>query len=140
MQELTMPNEPARGQTDPMSPIVRLSRFSKALSEEEHGKRSRYETTRWTVYGVDATGAERIYVEHASEEEHTAWQASDPLWQTAQSEMLRRLMANPSTRDVVIQVNLKAAIDQGDIETAKTLFDGLSEAAKARLMTGHRDE
>lgn len=92
---------------------------------------------RWTVYGIDAAGVERVYVEHASEDEHKAWQASDPLWHMAHSAIIRRLLENPSTCDLVLQVNIKAAIDQGDLETAKQLFDGLSNAAKARLMAPH---
>ena len=89
---------------------------------------------RWTVYGMDAAGVERIYVEHTSEDDHKAWQASDPLWQMAQSAIIRRLLENPSTRDLVLQVNIKAAIDRGDQETAKRLFDELSNEAQARLM------
>lgn len=60
-------------------PIARISRMSHSVSMAGRGKRQRAETHRWTVYGVGADGVERVYVEHATDEEREAWRANDPL-------------------------------------------------------------
>jgi hypothetical protein len=118
-------------------PIIRLTRFSSAHTPQRDATQPDHVI--WTVYGVDARGEECVYVEHASEDEHMAWQASDPLWHEAHAAMIRRLLRNPSTRDVVLQVNIKAAIDSGDLDTAVQLFEHLSSATQQRLLEPSRD-
>lgn len=59
-------------------PIVRLTHWSVAYSDTGRGIRRRAEASRWTIYGIDADGVKRIYVEHTAEAEHDAWRASDP--------------------------------------------------------------
>lgn len=119
--------------------ILRLTRFSTAYSHQ--GRRgSQPECIRWTIYGVDASGVEHVYVEHTSEDEHMAWRAADPLWHEAQTAMIRQLLNNPATRDLVLQVNIKAAIDSGDMDTAVLLAGHLSAEARQRLLELSRDE
>ena len=119
--------------------IVRLTRFSAAHTQQRHDA-TQPERVSWTVYGVDACGEERVYVEHASEDEHMAWSAADPLWREAQAAMIRHLLQNPGTRDVVLQVNIKAAIDSGDTDTVTLLFEHLSSATKQRLLGRAQNE
>jgi hypothetical protein len=106
--------------------IVCITSLSVSASEVGRGKDRRTETTRFTVYGADASGRERVYVEHTSEEEHVAWRASDPLWREALSAMVDRLLADPATRDTVLQINIAAALEEGDTETAITPAKALS--------------
>jgi hypothetical protein len=110
----------------PERPIVRITRLSIASSDTGRGKNRHTVPTRFTVYGVDASGNERVYVEHTSEQEHEAWRASDPLWHQAQGAMFDKLLANPSTRDTVLQINIAAALKDGDTETAAKLAQRLS--------------
>ena len=113
--------------------IVRISRFSVASTLKGRGRQQR-EEQHWTVCGVDTNGVEYIYVEHATEEEHEAWRATDPLWREAQSALIGRLLRNQSTRDLVLQINIKAAVDAGDTETALALTRHLSPEALHRLI------
>ena len=115
--------------------IVRLSRLSVAGSGSDENDESEH----WTVYGVDACGEERVYVEHWTREEHERWRASDPLWREAQRGLIDHLLENPGTRDLVIQLNAKAALEAGDTHTAAKLAAHLSEAAKARLRQASSD-
>jgi len=112
---------------------VRLTRVTTAVTTDGHGNDRQRESVRWTVYGADASGAERIYVEHESDDDHDAWRAVDPLWQAFQQASIRRLLANPGTRDLVLQVNIRAALNQGDLDTAAQLAKGLSLTAWQRL-------
>jgi hypothetical protein len=120
--------------------IVRLTRLACAVTEHCADKERRTPTERWIVHGVDSAGAERVYVQHTSEAEYREWRADDPLWRAAQASMFRRLFAGPSTRDLVLQINVRAAIEQGNLETAKAFFDGLSDRVKVRLLASHSDE
>jgi hypothetical protein len=52
----------------------------------------------------------------------------------AQSAMFDHLLSNPSTRDMVIKINLQSALEEGDEETAIKLWNALSKSAKAELM------
>ena len=115
-------------------PIVRISRLCMTSSVTGRGKRQRAETERWTVYGVDADGVERVYVEHVTGEEHKAWKETDPLWREAQRALLARLLRNPATRDTVLQINIRAALDAGDRETAAVLASHLSTEVRHRLI------
>lgn len=115
--------------------IVRITSLRIATSEIGRGKNRRMEH-RFTVYGVDASGNERVYVEHADEQEHEAWRASDPLWREAQSAMFDRLLANPGTRDTVLQINIASALKKGDAETAAALARGLSPKRFQELFGG----
>jgi hypothetical protein len=106
-------------------PIVRITSLRVAGIETGRGKNRRTDH-RYTVFGVDATGNERVYVEHANDHEHEEWKESDPLWQEAQSAMFDRLLAEPGTRDTVLQINIAAALEKGDSETAWKLARALS--------------
>ncbi len=89
--------------------IVRLTRWACQGGTTGHGKQERLETTRWTIYGVDAKGVEHVYAEHQTEEEHNAWCETDPLWKEAQRAMICKLLDNPRTRDLVLEINIKGA-------------------------------
>lgn len=116
------------------SPVVRLTRWECQGVSKGRGRQQRLETTRWVVYGVDAQGAERVYADHRTEEEHNAWCETDPLWKEAQRAMIGKLLDNPKTRDLVLQINIKGALDKGDTETAVALAKHLSPEAWQRLM------
>jgi hypothetical protein len=115
-------------------PIVRVTSLTIAHSEAGNGKKRGNGTTHFTVHGVDAQGAERVYVEHTTEEEHLAWWNNDPLWKEAQTALIRRLLDNPGTRDAVLQVNIAAAIKDGDVEMAAELATCFSPQAWHRLV------
>jgi hypothetical protein len=113
-------------ESEATKPIIRITRWSVAVSATGRGKKQSAETQHWTIYGVDTDGVERVYVEHASDEEHELWRISDPLWHEAQAAMIQRLLENPATRDTVLKINIKAAIDVGNLETAAELARHLS--------------
>ena len=116
------------------SPIIRLTRFEIQLTlPKKAGKESPKETIH-TFYGVDAQGNERVYAQLQSDEQFKKWAKIDPLWHQAQSAMFDRLLSNPSTRDMVIKINLQSALEEGDEETAIKLWNALSESAKAEIM------
>jgi hypothetical protein len=115
------------------SEIVAISRISHGMSFTGRGKNRRTETHGWTVYGRDANGTEHVHVEHATDQEHHAWRATDPLWREAQRVVIGRLMDDPRTRDLVLQINIKAALDAGDTDTAVELARHLSAEAWHRL-------
>lgn len=48
--------------------------------------------------------------------------------------MIGKLLDNPKTRDLVLQINIKGALDKGDTETAVALAKHLSPEAWQRLM------
>lgn len=102
-------------------PIVRLTRFT----FDSTGRR--------TFYGIDAESNERVYAEFVTEEEFNAWRETDPLWREMQMAMFRRLLQDPRTRDMVLKINIKAALDKGDIETAAALARYLSPEAWEQL-------
>lgn len=116
-------------------PIIRLTRFSIEASTSGRGKRYRIDPKRWTFYGVDAEGVERVYVEHNTEKEYEAWLETDPLLHEAQGAVTRRLFGNPQTRDVVIQMAMSAALDRGNTDTAAELARHLSPETLRKLMS-----
>jgi len=44
------------------------------------------------------------------------------------------LLSDQSTRDTVIKINIQAALEKGNEDTAIRLWNALSESAKAELM------
>ena len=90
--------------------------------------------TRWTFYGVGASGAEEIYAECTTREEFDRFKASDALWREASAAIFRRLLDDPRTRDTVLRINIKAALDKGDNETAIELIKALSPEALAEVL------
>ena len=90
--------------------------------------------TRWTFYGVDASGAEEVYAECATNEEFERFKGADPLWKEASGAMFRRLLDDPRTRDTVLKINIRAALDKGDRSTAIELIKALSPEALAEVL------
>lgn len=52
----------------------------------------------------------------------------------AQSALIGRPLDNPATRDLVLQINIKAALDAGNAGTAVELARHLSPEAMQRLI------
>ncbi len=129
MEEQTMSSEPAGER-----PVVRITRMSIACSTAGRDVRGKAEAERWTIYGIDEDGIEHVYAEHITEEEHEAWWAADPLWREAQAALFRRLLDDPKMRDLVIQINIRAALDAGDAEMASKLVSYLSLEVPHRLI------
>lgn len=117
------------------SPIIRLTRFEIQTSLQKKAGKEPPKETLHTFYGVDAEGNERLYARLQSDEQFKKWSKTDPLWSKAQSAMFDKLLSNPSTRDVVIQINIKAALDKGDEKATFELWNALSESSKAKFMT-----
>jgi hypothetical protein len=113
------------------SPIVRLTRL--VADEVKRGGHRRPQSTGWTVYGVDGAGVERVYARHATEEEHLAWRAGDPLWRQDREILIHEQAPGPTARDVVLEINIAAALEAGEKEMALALAGALSPAARARL-------
>jgi hypothetical protein len=116
------------------SPIIRLTRWQVHVSLPN--KKSSNESPKdenWTIYGVDASGNERVYAQVRSKQ-FEKWSKTDRLWRQAQSALFDRLLSNPSTRDMVSKINIQAALKKGDEDTAIKLWNALSESAKAELI------
>jgi hypothetical protein len=116
------------------SPIIRLTRFQIKIASPKKADKELPKKTIHTFYGVDAKGNERIYAQLQSDEQFKQWSETDPLWRQAQSAMFHRLLSKPSTRDSLIKINLKSALEKGEDETVIKLWNALSESAKAELM------
>jgi len=116
------------------SPIIRLTRFEIQIDLPKKVSKESPKETIHTFYGVDAEGNERVYAQLPSDEQFKKWSKIDPLWHQAQSAMFDHLLSNPSTRDMVIKINLQSALEEGDEETAIKLWNALSKSAKAELM------
>ena len=115
------------------SPIIRLTRWQVEASLSKKASKDPPKGENWTIYGVDAEGNERVYAQ-VPYEQFKEWSKTDHLWSQAQSAMFDRLLSNPSTRDTVIKINIQAALEKGDEDTAIRLWNALSESAKAELM------
>lgn len=115
------------------SQIIRLTRWSVTLSLSKKGSEAPKKDGERTIFGVDAAGNERVYAQ-VSPDQWEKWSKTDALWIQAQSSIFQRLLSDPRTKDTVIKINLKAALDKGDEETATTLWNALSETAKAELI------
>jgi hypothetical protein len=114
-------------------PIIRLTRFEIQITVPKKEDKESTKETIHTFYGVDAEGNERVYAQ-LSDEQFKKWSKKDSLWLQAQSAMFHRLLSKPKTRDSLIRINLKAALENGDEKMAAKLWDALSESAKAELM------
>ncbi len=115
--------------------VVTLTRFSIQFNMGGRGSKSQIESNRWVFYGVDSQGTERVYADLNSKKEYEAWRETDPLWRKAQRVLIGRLLDNPATRDLVIQLNMKAALDKGDKDTVEALFRHLSPERKLKLLS-----
>ncbi len=118
----------------PDSSVIQLTRWQAHISMPKKRSNETSKDEYWTLYGVDAEGNERVYAQIPSKQ-WEKWSKTDPLWNQAQKSMIQHLLSNPRTRDTVIRINIKAALDGGDKETAIKLFNALSASAKAELMT-----
>lgn len=116
------------------SPVTRLTRWSVTLSLPKKGSKDPKKYGYTTIYGVDAEGNERVYAQVLSER-WEEWSKTDPLWRQAQKAMFQRLLSDPKTRDTVIKINIQAALEKSDEETAVKLCDALSDSAKAEFMS-----
>ncbi|APH11925.1 hypothetical protein ASJ33_01530 [Dehalococcoides mccartyi] len=114
------------------SPIIRVTRWSVKMSFPKKGNKEPETHGDTIIYGVDAEGKEKVYAEIPSIK-WEEWSKKDPLWNQAHNAMLDNLLSDPKTRDFVIQVNIQAALDDGDEEMAIRLWNALSESAKAEL-------
>lgn len=114
-----------KGTAENKTPFVRISQAVLHASISGRGKSQRIEPQRWTVYGIDSDGVERVYAEH-TEDEHEAWLAADPLWHAAQKALVERLFRDPATRDTLLGMIVGFALDKGDIDTAVALFRHIS--------------
>jgi len=115
------------------SPIIRLTRWQAEMSLPKKASNDPPTEGNWTIFGVDAEGNERVYVQVPSEQ-FEKWSKTDPLWSKAQEAMFQRLLSDPSTKDTVIMINIQATLEKGDEETAMKLWNALSESTKAKLM------
>ena len=115
------------------SPTIRLTRWSVTLPLPKKGSDNPKKDGDTTIYGVDAEGNERVYRQVPSER-WEEWSKTDPLWNQAQKAMFQHLLSHPSTRDTVIKINIQAALEKGDEETAIKLWNALSESASVELM------
>ena len=121
------------------SPIVRLTRWQAEVSLPKKSSKEPPKGQKWIIYGVDAEGNERVYAQ-VSDEKFKKWSKTDPLWRQAQSAMFDHLLSDPRTRDIVIMINIQAALRKGDKEMAVELWNGLSESAKAELLAKPEDQ
>ena len=115
------------------SPIIRLTRWSVTLSLPKKGSNELPKDGNRTIYGVDAEGNEKVYAQVPSQQ-WEKWSKTDPLWNQAQEAMFKRLLSDPSTRDIMIKINIQAALEKGDEEMAMKLWNALSESTKVKLM------
>ncbi|AMU86006.1 hypothetical protein [Dehalococcoides mccartyi] len=114
------------------SPIIRVTGWSVEMPFPKKGGKKPEKHGDTTIYGVDAEGNEKVYAQVPSQQ-WEEWSKKDPLWNKAHNAMLEHLLSDPETRDFVIQVNIQAALDDGDEEMAIRLWNTLSESAKAEL-------
>ncbi|OBW63489.1 MAG: hypothetical protein A9183_07140 [Dehalococcoides mccartyi] len=115
------------------SPIIRLTHWEEDISFEKKLFDGPPKDEKYTVYGVDAEGNERVY-KQLSAKQWKRWSKTDPLWKAAHSAMIQRLLSDPSTRDTVILFNIEAALKKGDEKTALELANALSESTKAEII------
>ena len=115
------------------SPIIRLTRWQMEAFLSKKSSEESPKVENWTIYGVDAEGIEGVYAQ-VPYEQFEKWSKTDHLWRQAQPGMFYRLLSDPGTRDIVIKINIQAALDKGDEDTAILLWNALSDSAKAELM------
>jgi hypothetical protein len=115
------------------SSVIRLTRWQAHISFLKKKGKENPKDEYWTLYGVDAEGNEKVYAQIPSNQ-WEEWSKTDPLWNHCQKAMFRRLLSHPKTRDTLIKINLKSALEKGDKETAEKLWEGLSASAKVELI------
>jgi hypothetical protein len=116
------------------SPIMRLTRWQVEVSlPQNKSNKEPPKGENCTIYGVDAEGNERVYTQ-IPYEQFEKWSKTDHLWLQAQSAMFHCLLSDPRTRNTVIRINLRAALEKGDEDTAIRLWNALSESDKSELM------
>ena len=115
------------------SSIIRLTRWQLEVSLSNKPSKDPPKGKNWTIYGVDVEGNERMYAQ-VPDEKFEKWAKTNHLWRQAQSAMFNSLLSDPRTRDTVIKINIQAALEKGDEDTAISLWNALSESAKAELM------
>ena len=115
------------------SPIIRLTRWQVEASLSKKSSKEPPKGENWTICVVDAEGNERVYAQ-VPYEQFEKWSETDHLWRQDQSAMFDRLLSDPSTRHTVIKINIQAALEKGDKDTAIRLWNALSDSAKAELM------
>jgi hypothetical protein len=116
------------------STIIRLTRWKVEVSlSKKRPSKEHPENDNYTIYGVDAEGKERVYVQ-LPYKQFKKWSKTDSLWRQAQSAMFRCLLSDPRTRNTLIRINLRAALEKGDEDTAIRLWNAMSESDKAELM------
>ena len=115
------------------SPIIRLTRWKVENASSKKPSNESPKGENWTIYGVDTEGIERVYAQLPNEQ-FEKWSKTDLLWRQAQSAMFERLLSNPGTRDTVIKINIHAALEKSDKDTAISLWNALSDSAKAELL------
>ena len=120
MPRRKQPPPPADPPTAAAGPVVRLTRVETTFSLPPRRRRANPapERSHHVVYGCDAAGRERVYVEHESEEEHRAWCATDPLWREVQRAIIHRLCQTPAGRRWAGAINFRAAMEAGNYDTA----------------------
>ena len=114
--------------------IVRLTHWATTIHVPPRAKKGELSARGYTVYGIDEEGEEHIYAEFDGEEAFHEWMDSDPLAVEARRRMFESLLKEPTTREAVIKINLKSALDAGDDETALELFRALSPDEQQRLL------
>jgi hypothetical protein len=113
--------------------IIRLTRCEEEISFQRKVGKGPPKDEKYTVFGVDAEGNERIYAQIPSER-WEEWSKTDSLWKAAHSALIQRLLSDPSTRDTVILINIEAALKKGDEKMAVELWNALSDTTKAEIM------
>ena len=126
---------------DDQDPVTRITRWTTSISlPKVTGPKLNQDNQQYVVFGEDAQGTERVYAHFGTRAEFETWAGIDPLWKEGKSSMFRHLLKNPGTRDLVIRINLKAALDRGDMETAMELCRHLSPEARAELTRQSQNE
>ena len=116
------------------STIIRLTRLQEEVSlSKKKSSKELPQNDNCTIYGVDAEGKERVYAQ-LPYKQFKKWSKTDSLWRQSQSAMFRCLLSDPRTRNTLIRINLRAALEKGDEDTAIKLWNALSESDKAELM------
>jgi hypothetical protein len=115
------------------SPIIRLTRWQVETSLPKKSINESPKSENWTIYGVDAQGVERVYARMPNDQ-FEKWSKTDHLWGRAQSAMFARLLSDPRTRNLVIKINIQAALEKGDENSAIRLWNALPDSVKAELM------
>lgn len=117
----------------PDSSVIRLTSWQVHVSLPKKRSKGTPEDKNWTLFGVDAQGNEKVYAQIPAKQ-WKKWSEADPLWNQAQKAMIQNLLSDPKTRDMVIRINIQAALEEGDEKTAMELWKALSVLAKAELM------